>query len=31
MQHRTYNKLSLANKGIDAMNLGNVIHHKSVK
>ena len=28
---RSFLKLSFANKGLDAINLGNVIHHKSVK
>ena len=28
---RSFLKLSFANKGIDAINLGNILHHKSVK
>jgi hypothetical protein len=28
---RSFLKLSFANKGIDAINLGNIRHHKSVK
>jgi hypothetical protein len=28
---RSFLKLSFVNKGLDAINLGNIIHHKSVK
>jgi hypothetical protein len=28
---RSFLKLSFANKGIDGINLGNILHHKSVK
>jgi hypothetical protein len=28
---RSFLKLSFANKGIDSINLGNILHHKSVK
>jgi hypothetical protein len=28
---RSFLKLLFANKGLDAMNLGNILHHKSVK
>jgi hypothetical protein len=28
---RSFLKLSFANKGLDGINLGNILHHKSVK
>ena len=28
---RSFLKLSFANKGLDVINLGNILHHKSVK
>jgi hypothetical protein len=28
---RSFLKLSIANKGLDGINLGNILHHKSVK
>jgi hypothetical protein len=31
IEKRSFLKLSFANKGLDPINLGNVIHHKSVK